>query len=55
MTLISHLDDDVNINFQYFNRNDKIIAIPQELEFVGMDYTLFNDDIDEIKILLVVI
>lgn len=53
MTLISNLDDDVDINFQYFHNNDKITDAPLELEFVGMDYTLFNDDINGIRIFLV--
>lgn len=54
MTLISHLDDNVNIDFRYFNRNDKITDVPQELEFIGLDYTLDNDnDIEGIKILFV--
>ena len=54
MTLISHLDDNVNIDFRYFNRNDKITDVPQELEFIGLDYTIDNDnDIEGIKILFV--
>jgi hypothetical protein len=54
MTLISHLDDNVNIDFRYFNRNDKITDVPQELEVIGLDYTLDNnDDIEGIKIMLV--
>ena len=54
MTLISQFDDDVDIDFRYFNRQDKITDVPQELEFVGMDYTIDNDNnIEGIKILLV--
>jgi hypothetical protein len=54
MTLISHLDDSVDINFRYFHSDDKITDSPLELEFVGMDYTLDNDnDINGIKIFLV--